>query len=216
MILNLAILVGLIAVVIRAWCGRRRLRPPVLCRPWLVVLAFLPQLFVLHVPSVHPSLGDELAPIALITSQALLLGFVWWNRREAGGWLLGLGLVLNLLVITANGGLMPISPQMIAKLAPSAPEGSWEVGSRLWQGKDIVLPPQTTRLWWLSDWLLSPTWFPSRVAFSPGDVLMACGSFWMVWSMGKPAPANQLTAGDEMALGTGGGRRCVPSPSARS
>lgn len=216
MILHLAIVVGLVGATIRAWWGRRHLSPPLLSRPWLAAIAFLPQLYVLHLPAVQSPLSDELAPVALIASQTLLLAFVWCNRRQPGGWLLGFGLTMNLLVITANGGLMPISPQMVAKLVPNASPGSWEVGSRLWQGKDIVLTLETTRLWWLSDWLFSPAWFPYRVAFSPGDVLMSCGAFRMVWSVGEPPSPKHSPANDETAVDTGEDCACLPSPSARS
>jgi hypothetical protein len=65
-----------------------------------------------------------------VDTQELLLSFAWWYCQEAGSWLLALGLALNLLVIATNGGLMPISPHMVAKLAPSTP-GSWAASSRL-------------------------------------------------------------------------------------
>jgi hypothetical protein len=91
---------------------------------------------------------------------------------------LGLGLTLNLLVISLNGGLMPISPEMVGRfeLRPD----SWEIGSRLGSGKDIVLPIAETRLWILSDrfFLPMPSWAAYPVAFSLGDVLIAIGAFW--------------------------------------
>ncbi len=188
-ILLLAILAGLLAGQARAWCRRRHLSPPSLRLTWLAVLAFLPQGLAFYLPVTRRLFPDYLAAVALVSSQALFLIWVWLNRNQPGFWLLGLGLALNLLVIALNGGLMPISPETVAQLVPNAPPQAWQVGSRLGTGKDVVLPIEATWLWWLSDRFLLPAWFPGRVAFSVGDVLIAFGAFWLLWTMGGPSPS---------------------------
>ena len=68
-------------------------------------------------------ISEDLAAAILVSSQVLLLVFAWFNRDQPGLWALDLGLALNLLVIVLNGGLMPISPETVARLAPEGQEG---------------------------------------------------------------------------------------------
>ena len=191
MILLLAVIVGLLAGLTRAWYRGHRLSPPGLRLTWLALLAFLPQWLAFYLPATRRLIPDYLAAAALVGSQALFLVFAWFNRNQPGFWLLGLGLALNLLVITLNGGLMPISPETVAQLVPDALPQAWQIGSRLGTSKDVVLPIEATRLWWLADRFLLPAWFPGRVAFSAGDVLIAFGAFRLSWAMGGSSSSRQ-------------------------
>jgi hypothetical protein len=186
MILIWAIAAGLLAGLGWAWIGQRKFHPPELDLLWLVPVAYLPQLLAFNLPATRELIPDNLAAAALVCSQSLLLIFAWFNRDKPGFWALGLGLALNFLVIAINGGLMPISPETVTRLSPNAPPDLWQLGYRLWGGKDIVLPVDATRLWWLSDHLLSPGWVPYQVAFSIGDLFIAMGAFWLLCSSGGP------------------------------
>jgi len=197
MILTVAVLAGLLAGLARVWFGGRQPQVPQLSLVWIVVIAFLPQWLAFHLPVTRAVIPDWGAALCLTFSQATLLLFAWVNRSHAGGILLLLGLALNLLVIAANGGLMPISPEAVHRLAPGASE-TWELGSRLWGGKDVVLPLHATRLRWLSDYFLTPRWFPIQIAFSLGDVFIGGGAFWLLWNVGRAAPA-----APSMAVGKG-------------
>jgi hypothetical protein len=151
---------------------------------WLVPIAFLPQWLAFNLPVTRRLTTENAAIAALVSSQALLLVFAWYNRRQPGFWALGTGLALNLTVIALNGGLMPVSPEVVAELLPDAPTDAWQGGERV--GWNTVLPVADTRLWWLSDFLLLPAWFPFRKALSIGDILIAVGAFWYLWALGGP------------------------------
>lgn len=180
-----AALLGCAAGILRARIGRHPYAVPNLRLAWLVLLAFLPQFFAFLLPATRSALPRGWVSVALVSSQVFLLIFAGLNLRRPGFSLLAAGLVLNLTVILLNGGLMPISPETIQTLFPTLPAGSWELGQRFGTGKDVVLLSQATRLWFLSDHLWLPGWIPYRAAFSPGDVLIAGGAFWLLFASGR-------------------------------
>jgi hypothetical protein len=152
---------------------------------WLVPVAYLPQLIAFQFPATRGLLSKELAVIALVSSQALLLIFALVNLHRPGFWLLGLGLALNLVVIVLNGGLMPISPETLSQMIPEVEPGHWQVGERFGTGKDIILSAKNMQLQWLADRILLPGWFPYRAAYSIGDMLIAAGILGFLWSAGR-------------------------------
>lgn len=182
MILLLAVAIGLAAGMLRARFGRRPYRAYALEAIGLVVLAVVPQLLAFHISSTAARIPNGVASAILVGSQFVLLGFVWLNRHKPGFWLLGLGLVLNLTAILLNGGWMPVAPEIVEQIA--SPGSHWQIGDRFGLSKDVLLTPETTRLWWLSDRFLFPESLGWRVAFSVGDVVLAAGVFWLLWSQG--------------------------------
>jgi len=183
-ILLLAILVGLLAGLVRAYLAGHRYQPAPLGHIWLVLAAFLPQILAFYLPATREAIPLWLAGACLVSSQAGLLVFMWLNRKHMELWVIGGGLAANLLVIVANGGLMPITPASVAVLYPGITFDEGLIGSRLGWSKNIVLPAAGTHLAFLSDCILLPGWIPWRYAFSLGDVLIAVGVFWLLWSGG--------------------------------
>ena len=199
MILLTAIIAGLLFGLVRSRVGRNHYQPPVLVHTWLVVIAVLPQVFAFYYAPVARLTPAWLASVCLIVSLFGLLVFVGLNLGRPGIWLLGLGLVLNLIVIVLNGGLMPISPAVGVRLFTDHPVQALETGLRLAWSKDIVLARSDTVLWWFSDCFLLPRWFPVQIAFSIGDVLVALGAFWLLWSAGSPVQEKPKTSGGKIS-----------------
>jgi hypothetical protein len=152
----------------------------------LVLVAFLPQFFSYYLTAIRNHIPDRWVAIGLIGSQILPLVFCWLNRRVPGVWLLALGLTLNFLVIAANGGFMPISPRTASRLVSQDFLKTVALGRRFGNGKDILLLQANTRLDWLSDRFLPPKGLPYQVTFSLGDIVIACGAFWLTSGLRKP------------------------------
>jgi hypothetical protein len=191
LILLLAVIIGLLVGAVRAKIGKQPFLIPDLHATWLVLIAFIPQWGAFYLPLTRRLVSTELAAAALISSQAILLLFAWFNRKHSAFWMLGLGLILNLTVIVLNGGLMPISRETLTKLKLDAPITDWQVGSRVGGSKDILLLPAQTRLEWLSDRFVLPSWFPYKAAFSLGDLFIALGAVWLLWESGGPKTNKQ-------------------------
>lgn len=158
---------------------KRPWQVPPLNHTWLVIVAFLPQFIAAYLPATRYSIPKGWAAAGIVVSQVLLLAFCWLNRRLAGMPLLVCGLAANLLVIAANGGFMPISPETASRLVSAETLQGIAIGNRFgW--KDILLLPEDTRLVFLSDCFLLPQWSSYQAAFSAGDILVALGAFWVM------------------------------------
>lgn len=181
MILLAALVLGLPAGWgLARWQGRQY-RAPDLKYLWLIPAAFAPQLVVAYWPATRELLPPPAAAAALPVSLVAFLAFVWLNRGLPGMPVLLVGLVLNLVVLAANGGWMPISPETASQLpGGSAPEAA-VLEMRIGE-KDILLRPEDTRLELLSDRFLLPDWIGYRAAFSLGDMFVAAGAFWLLAS----------------------------------
>jgi hypothetical protein len=176
MILWLGLGVGLATGLGLSKWHRHPYRTPTLNHIWLVLVGFLPQFLVIYLGNHREAVPDWLAAASILTSQLLLLAFAWLNRRILGMWILIAGLVLNMSVMVANGGFMPINPDTAGRIIGAERVASFELGSRIGY-KDILLRETETRLGPLSDRFLPPAWLPYQVAFSLGDVFIAMGAF---------------------------------------
>jgi len=105
-------------------------------------------------------------PYLYISSFIILLLFVFLQKMQAGMIMLGLGVLLNLLVITANRGMMPVdSARMPAVVAEELAAGN----------KSPFHTPATDETWlgFLGDRIPIP--FYKNQLFSAGDLVMGIG-----------------------------------------
>ena len=130
--------------------------------PWLLAVAIVLRYVLVFTPLSR----IEGAQYVYASSLALIvLWTVWHLKLLPGIWLVSIGGSLNLLVVLANAGRMPVDPTLASR----------QLGGILIErghmGQYTVLGPDT-HLGFLGDWLsLGP--FPE--AYSPGDILIAMG-----------------------------------------
>ena len=186
MILLIGVVAGTLLGTLRATAKKIPYQVVEIKHIWLVLVAYLPQFFAFSLPQTRTLIPDRWISILLVLSQLLLLVFIWINRKVPGGWLMGLGLMLNLFVIVMNGGMMPITPENAQTLLPEGSSVLLTTGERLGGTKDILLEKAGTRFWFLSDIFLLPKMFNYAVAFSLGDIFLSLGAFWLFWELGNP------------------------------
>lgn len=163
-------------------------RAPELRHIWLVPACLLPQLVASYWPQTLKGLPGVVSGALLPLSLLGFLTFVWLNRRLPGMPVLLIGLLLNLAVIAANGGWMPVSPATASQLPGGSPPDTAAAGSRV-DDKSILLEPEDTRLEFLADRFLLPQVRGYRAAVSLGDLFIAAGAFWLLAQpRGSPIP----------------------------
>ena len=121
--------------------------------------------------------------VALVLTTVLVGLFVLGNRRVAGTPLIGLGLLLNVLVVGANAA-MPVSVDAAVRAGLTRADLHLERDAM----REELGP--STRLPWLGDVVpVALPWRPQVV--SPGDVLVAAGvGLLLVTARGRSRPTS--------------------------
>jgi hypothetical protein len=117
-----------------------------------------------------PLSGSGLQPWLYLSALTALLAWVLWHLWELpGAWLVATGVFLNLLVVAANDGHMPVAAGLLAR-APEQLRDGGSLGQYVMAGID-------TRLEWLGDWVVLPGALGTvfHQAYSPGDLTVAAG-----------------------------------------
>jgi hypothetical protein len=130
--------------------------------PWLVVVV----LAIRAVAVLTPLRGVDGVQYLYATGLAALVAWALWQvKRIAGIWLIAAGSALNLVVIAANDGRMPVAPELAPFLVQRGHIGQY------------VVMASGTHLNWLADWISLRVligWGPLE-AYSPGDLIIALG-----------------------------------------
>jgi len=147
---------------------------------WLGVAALLAQVWAIYFVSTEGPSG-LVRRVVLPLTIALLLVFALRNWRLWGVRLMALGFLLNLLAISSNGGLMPVSAEDVADVNMLDRIENVQLGAPIPGSKGILMAPGEARFWFLSDIIVFPPHGPLARVVSVGDlfvlggVVMACG-----------------------------------------
>ena len=125
--------------------------------PWLIFAAVI----VREAVAITPLSRVSGAQYLYVVSLAAILAWTIWNvNRFRGLWLVTAGAALNLVVITVNGGRMPVAHELAGSLVRHGVSGQYTV---MGSGTQLNL---------LGDWI---SLYPTPEVYSPGDVLIAIG-----------------------------------------
>ena len=150
----------------------------------LLLAAFAVKVAVAILGTTHSPVAVSVARPLNVIGALLLLAVVWFNRRIPGALLFGAGLSLNLIVIVAFGGRMPV-------LLPTDADPNSPVLALLRGGLDPlhVVLTQPQGLWFIGDIFAIPGLGGHSSLVSIGDLLMAAGVAWLIIRCSQRAPA---------------------------
>jgi hypothetical protein len=130
--------------------------------PWLMIAAL-----VVRVATILPPLNRlDASRWAYVSALTVVLAWtIWHTDRIPAIWLVAAGSAINLFVIAANLGRMPVAPEIAPSLVQRGQIGQY------------TLIGPGTHLNWLADWIALPGPFERvlREVYSPGDLIVALG-----------------------------------------
>jgi hypothetical protein len=156
----------------------------------VLLAAFAVKVAVALLGTVHSQIAVTIARPLNVIGALLLLTVVWFNRRIPGAILFGTGLTLNLIVILAFGGRMPV-------LLPHDADPNSHVLALLKAGLDPlhVALDHPQGLWFIGDILTIPSIGGHSSLVSVGDLLMAAGVAWLIIRCSQRSPELQPAYG---------------------
>jgi hypothetical protein len=143
---------------------------------WLVMLALVIQLLIFPLFTPEPVIPYGTAVLHGI-SYGLVFLWLLLNVRVRPLIVVGVGALLNLVVVFVNGGYMPASPTALAHA------GLTSVAETIGRGEtygNIVGMSAATRLNFLGDWIALPRGLPFATAMSVGDAVIMVGLMWLL------------------------------------
>jgi hypothetical protein len=132
------------------------------------------QVWAVYFASTEGALGLARRVVLPLTLVAML-AFALRNWHLWGVRLMAIGILLNLIVISFNGGLMPVSPEEIAGANMLDRIENVHLGEPVPASKGILMAPHDARLWFLSDIIVFPPGSPVARVLSVGDLAVGLG-----------------------------------------
>jgi hypothetical protein len=138
------------------------------------VAAVLAEAIVIYLIAPLDNAGERLTWYLLPAAHLLLVPFLLRNRSFWGLRFVLVGLLLNVAVMAANGGLMPVDEGAVAAVGRHE-AGQLVMDARIPRTKNVLLARDETQLSVLSDSILLPLPKPFTKAISIGDVFIGIG-----------------------------------------
>jgi hypothetical protein len=184
MFLFFAVIAAALAIAVVIGGDVRRLSQIRIRHIELLLAAFAAKVAVALLGTAHTQLAVTAARPLNVIGAVLLLAVVWFNRRIPGAIAFGAGLTLNLIVIVAFGGRMPV-------LLPHDADPSSAVLALLKAGLDPlhVALEHPQGLWFLGDIFAIPGIGGHSSLVSIGDLMMAAGVAWLIIRCSQRGPA---------------------------
>jgi hypothetical protein len=134
---------------------------------WVAVCAFLVQVVIV---TVAPGGDTVLQRIVHVATYVAVAAVVLRNLDVRFVWVVGVGGLLNLVAIVANGGVMPASRSALETAGLEVRDGAFA-------NSDYV---EDARVGWLGDVFAVPEGWPGANVFSVGDVLILLGALLVI------------------------------------
>ncbi|RIE05933.1 DUF5317 family protein [Candidatus Cryosericum terrychapinii] len=130
--------------------------------------------------------GEALVPVVYVVTLSALVVFLVVNRRVLGVPILLAGLMLNMLVISANAGRMPAS---VAALTGAGRVEEADLLRLRGAAANCILMSDFTRLNMLGDNIVIRLGGPVGSAYSVGDLVALAGEAVVVFGVLRAKPA---------------------------
>jgi Family of unknown function (DUF5317) len=140
---------------------------------WTMPAALAVQIVI---TTVLPEGAGMLHPVAHVASYLLGAVFLVANWQLPRMWLVAAGATLNLLVIGANGGVMPADPDALRRAGLHADASEFQNSTAV----------EDARLAWLGDIFAWPVPLPLANVFSVGDVCLVVGGILLLHGLCRP------------------------------
>jgi len=142
----------------------------------LIILAFLIQFILVLFGERNCQLFSKIGIYLHIFSYILLLVALWYSKEIKGMKIIGIGVLINFIVILANGGQMPVSAKALLKaemndMLPLLNSKSYVVHTLL---------TEKSHLKFLADIIPLPPPYPRTRVLSIGDIVMGAGLFILI------------------------------------
>lgn len=147
--------------------------------PFFLFISFLIQFLVVYLGGKEIDLVLKFGPLFYVISFLLLLWVIYKNSEVKGMKIIFIGIFINFLAITMNGGQMPVSPEAmntasLDTLYKTVESGNYVTHTLLTANDNIIAKIA-------GDFIPIPPPHPRPRVISIGDIMMTIGVIYMLF-----------------------------------